>query len=805
MDELTPMNFFSPPEWSIQMGLWGRNLVIASAIFFAIALIASALGKKNQAIEKAGRFAFLGGALGIFGVFGILATLFVENRFEYEYVWGHADTTNAVPYRIAGIWSGQEGSFLLWGVSAAIFGLVVARFSGKYRRWFTLIYSAFLGAICGILAYESPFNLILVNGKAVVPPEGVGLAPSLQNYWVIIHPPTIFLGFGSLTVVFALSLAAMMMRDYDDWLAIVRPWSLISLTLVGLGLCMGGFWAYETLGWGGFWMWDPVENVSFVPWCLMAAFVHGVLVQSVRKRWRFTNLLLGGLPFLAFMYGTFLTRSGVLADASVHSFAEMDRSALQILLGLTIGLVTVFVGTWIWRLVQDRKTADTPDDAKGWNRESFYRTSVMLLIGLGLATLIGMSVPLLMAIQGKEPKVVEEQLYHFVVPWMFIPLMFIMAVAPFVSWRGLSTDQLWKRFYTIMCVTVAVTGITMLGLVATPFAKIVDLTNRVTFPGGIEIRGLAWIMFLVSTCILAIVGNVWRILELRKAQKLSWGPFVSHMGLCVLLAGLIISRGFEKHGQTVVMEDHPGQTVNYAVKYKGMTSNLRDRNNKVRFEIYDVHGGTAPLFTMEPGYYNAIGQDGQENPMVWPAIKHFAFHDFYFTLHPPQKEASNPLSFKKGETKNIGGITFTFLGMERKGEAGVAGTRFGARFKVEGASKPMEVLPEIEIGLGGPPIQHDANLDDTLRVTLSSIDAATGGATIQLNLQVLMYPIEIYHKPFTILVWAGTAIMAIGGFMSAWYRRNRKQSLYQTSDILESVETVNEPLDLSSKIEEKIK
>lgn len=805
MDELTPMNFFSPPQWSVQMGDWGRNLVIASAVFFAIALAASALGKKNQILEKGGQIAFLVGALGIFSVFGILATLFVENRFEYEYVWGHADSSNAIPYRIAGIWSGQEGSFLLWGVSAAIFGLLVARVAGKYRRWFTVVYSAFLGSICGILAYESPFNLILVNGKPVVPPEGVGLAPSLQNYWVTIHPPTIFLGFGSLTVVFALSLAALFMRDYDDWLPIVRPWSIISLTLVGVGLCMGGFWAYETLGWGGFWMWDPVENVSFVPWCLMAAFAHGALVQSVRKRWRFTNLLLGGLPFLSFMYGTFLTRSGVLADASVHSFAEMDRSALQILLSVSVSLAVVFLGTWIWRLIQDRKTSNTPDEAKGWNRESFYRTSVMLLIGLGLATLIGMSVPLIMAIQGKDPKVVEEQQYHFVVPWLFVPLMFVLAVAPFVSWRGMSTDQLWKRFYTILCVTIAVTGVMMLALVATPFAKIVDLSNKVTFPGGLEIKGLGWIMFLVSVCILAIVGNVWRMLELRKAQKMSWGPFVSHMGICVLLAGLIISRGFEKHGQTVVMEDHPGQTMSYAIKYKGMTSNLRDRNNKVLFEVYDVHGGTKPLFTVDPGYYNAAGQNGEDNPMVWPAIKRFAFHDFYFTLHPPQKEASDPLSFEKGEKKNIGGISFTYLGMERKGEAGIAGTRFGARFKVEGAGKPLEVLPEIEVGLGGPPIQHDAPLDDTLRVSLASVDAATGGATIQLNLQVLMYPVELYHKPLTALVWLGTGIMAVGGFMSAFYRRNRKVKSSQSSDNQETAEVVTEPLELDSGTEEKTK
>lgn len=788
MDDLAPMSSFDPPQWSLMLGDMGRALVILTTVVFALALVASALGAKNRVADLAGRYLFIFGALGILGIFTILGSLFVNNRFEFEYVWGHADTTNSIPYRIAGIWSGQQGSFLLWGLCAAVFGVIVAHGAGKFRRWFTIIYSAFLGSITGILAYESPFRLNMMNGKPFTPEEGVGLAPSLQNYWVIIHPPTIFLGFGSLTAVFALAFAALALRDYEGWIPVVRPWSIVSTTLVGLGLCMGGFWAYETLGWGGFWMWDPVENVSFVPWCFMAAFVHGVLVQSVRKRWQFTNLILAGLPFLAFMYGTFLTRSGVLADASVHSFAEMDRSALKILMGLMIIMVTGFMGMWIWRLVQDRKANAAVDDSHGWNRESFYRTSILLLMGLGTATLIGMSVPLIMALQGQKPKVVEERLYHSVVPWMFVPIMIVLAIAPFVSWRGMKGSDLFKRFYTIFCITIGLTGTLMLGLVATPLGKIADLTKMTAFPGGLEVKGLGWILFLVSVCILAIVGNIWRILELRKAQKLGWGAFVSHMGLCILMAGLIISRGFERHGEAVVMENHPGQLLTYTVKYKGMTSTLMDRNNKILFDVYDAHGGTKPLFTIAPGYYNVPGENGMSNPMVWPDIKHFAFHDFYFTLNPPQTESSDPISFEKGESKTIGGAVFTFLGMDRQGEAGVAGTRFGARFKVSFNGTTKEIMPQMELGMDGPPVNHDADLDDTVKVGLTSMNAASGGATIQLSTGSLMYPVEVYHKPLTILVWLGTGIMTLGGFMSALYRRNRRVKPGDSADHGESTE-----------------
>ncbi|MCW5935858.1 MAG: cytochrome c biogenesis protein CcsA [Fimbriimonadaceae bacterium] len=724
--------------------------------------------------EKAASWAFVAGCAGIFGVFAALATLFVNDRFEFSYVWAHAEHGNALQYRIAGIWSGQEGSFLLWGVCAAVFGLLVLPKAGVYKRWYVAVTSLFLGSIASILAYESPFKLNMLEGRPLVPLNGVGLAPTLQNYWVVIHPPTIFLGFGSLTALFALATAALIIRDYDKWVPIVRPWAIVSTTLVGLGLCMGGFWAYETLGWGGFWMWDPVENVSFVPWVLTAGFIHGLIVQASRGKWKLTNLALGGLPFLAFLYGTFLTRSGFLADASVHSFAEMDRSALKLLIGLMSVMTLGFLGLWGVRYFQDKRNAPE-DEVKGFNREGFYRTGVLLLSAMGVATMIGMSVPLFMALSGRKPAVVEEHTYHMVLPYIFVPLMLVMAVAPFAAWKGMKARELASRAYTAFCVTIGLLGFALIGLKFTPMAGIADLTKSVTFPMNMQVPGLPWVLILVGTCLFVLVANGVRMVELARASKLGMGSFVSHIGVAVLLAGLILSRGFERHEQGVVMEGHPARILDYVLMLDGRTSDLTDKENKVLIKVFDAKGkdATKPLFVAKPGlYYTQMG-GGELTPVQWPSIQRYAAHDVYVTLYPPQPQTSREFSLKKGGELTIDNKRkIKYLGMTREGEAGVTGTKFGARIELTDGENVTELQPQMELGEGGP-INHPVGVGQDLRLKMTGMDAADGSVRIVFEQDAMIYPVEVFNKPFTGLVWLGTGTMTLGGILAALYRRQR--------------------------------
>ncbi|MCX7801329.1 MAG: cytochrome c biogenesis protein CcsA [Fimbriimonadales bacterium] len=763
----------SPPAWSLTLGRLGASLVVAAAaLFLASSLAGGAFGSRAWG-RRLGAWAFgLGGAC-LLATFLVLATLFANNRFEWEYVWSHADSRNTLPYRIAGIWSGQQGSFLLWGVCMALFGALAAPFVGPYRRGFLAVYSLPLAAIAAILAYETPFHLIREAGRVVVPTDGVGLSPALQNYWVTIHPPVIFLGFGALTVPFALAAAAMLHRDLHGWVPLVRPWAVLSTTLLGLGLCMGGFWAYETLGWGGFWMWDPVENTSFVPWALGAALIHGLMVQRAKGRWVATNLLLGAAPFLAFAYGTFLTRSGMLSDVSVHSFAEMDRAALKLLVGLCAFAAVGFLGLWLWtlpRAIAQRSNADP--EPPGWDRETLLRAGTYLLVLFAGATLVGMSLPFFMAIAGRPAKVVEERLYHQTLSFLFVPLMVVMAAAPFVGWRKLGVREVLRRVYNAFCLSFGLVGLSLLAMAATPIRQRIPLSGELEALGGVRFPALPWLLVLLGLCWFVLVANLWRAVELGLARKLASASFWSHVGLAMLLGGLIFSRGFERKGVTNVQEGRPGAALGYTFEYVGQTSDRHDRDNRLIFRVTSDDGP----FEARPGLYYVVSpQDGRESPMVWPHIQRFPLHDVYIVPQPEQSDASGVVSLKPGESFEVGRYRFTFERLERKGQPGAAGTEFLAVVKASSPTATFEVRPGMRIVQDGvEPIA--APVGHALQMRMNGMNVGDGSVNLQVSFNSPLYPIEVYYKPLTILVWLGTGVLTLAGLAAAWNARPRLRS-----------------------------
>jgi cytochrome c-type biogenesis protein CcmF len=778
------------PAWAGHVGGAGTFLVIGGIVLFVLAALLSILSKRIPFGSKLAVAAFGLGSSALFGAFGCLATLFAKNQFQYKYVFGHGDVHTTLSYKIAGVWSGQQGSFLLWACTSAIFGLLALRGAGKYRGPFLAVYSAFLATLCGILAYETPFGIIaevVRNGKTFVPPTGQGLAPSLMNYWVVIHPPTIFLGFGSLTVLFAYAVAAMIDGDVRDWVPRVRPWALVSTAILGLGICMGGFWAYETLGWGGFWMWDPVENASFVPWLFLVAFVHGLIVQTARKRWHALNLVFGGLPFLAFAYGTFLTRSGFLENVSVHSFAQMEASALKILEWF-MGVVFVgFTGLFLWRGLRLGLAANLESSSETTvNRETLYGSGVLFLSLLAVVLALGMSWPLVSALSGRQVAAVEEGLYHKVVVWFFIPVMLAVAITPFVSWRGLGAREVVRRVANVFSIAVAATGATLLAL-RLPEWGVSGLSNsHVSMPFGLRMATLPWMAVLLLVCAFALIANLWRLVETLKRAPGSVGGFVAHLGLAVLFTGLIVSRGFERTERMWVRGDQPEKgNLGYTLAFKEMTGkSLYDREGKVLFTVTPPNGEP---FTASPGlYYQRAMDGGEDKPMVWPHIQRYAAHDFYLSLGAPILSAwEKPEWFKVGETKTIKDVKVTYRGMEMSGEPGTRSATFGAKLLVVVGNTVVNVTPKFSVASGPdlPLINRD------LRVAMTQINAADKSAAIQVFFSSPIYPVEIFTKPLTGFVWAGTGILTLGGLLSAFARRRRK-----SQDALPDAAVVEEPL-----------
>jgi cytochrome c-type biogenesis protein CcmF len=255
--------------------------------------------------------------------FGLLFYQFLTNDFTNQYVFAHSARSQPALYKISAAWGGQEGSLLMWAWVLSLYGVAVAASGRRLRQEIAPTTAA---VISGVNVFFISMIALAANpfrAAAVVQPDGMGLNPLLQNYWMQIHPPTLYTGYVGCTSPFAFAVAGLLHRRFDEkWVLIVRRWALFAWIVLTIGIIMGGVWAYETLGWGGYWAWDPVENASFLPWLTLTAFVHSAMLQGRRGLLKNWNMILVSLTFLLSIFGTFLTRSGVVQ--SVHAFAQSN-------------------------------------------------------------------------------------------------------------------------------------------------------------------------------------------------------------------------------------------------------------------------------------------------------------------------------------------------------------------------------------------------------------------------------------------------------------------------------------------------
>jgi cytochrome c-type biogenesis protein CcmF len=509
--------------------------------------------------------------------------------------------------------------------------------------------------------------------------------------------------------------------------------------------------------------------------------LHAIFVQIAKNRWHFANLFLAGAPFIAFVYGTFLTRSGFLQDTSVHSFATMNRTALWLLVGLGSAAILSFGGLWVWRLLQARRATPKASEAKpqperGVDRGSLYAAGIWLLTGFAICCAFGMSVPFLMSLSGKQPKVVEEALYHRVVSWLFVPTIALMAVAPFLGWRKLPVRQFLGRVTNIFLFSLGAVGLFMIWAKNPSFGARLDPTATVGFPFGAQISAAPWVFFLVWLCLFSITASLWKMAELWKRALPSLGGFITHVGVAVAMIGLIVSRGFEQKAELLVQDGRPASGLGYTVAYQkpAISKDFHNRHNTVEFAVTGDH----EKFVAKPGYYLIEKPDQEPQTMVWPYIHGSPLYDVYFTLHPMVVEATDPIDFKPGQSKLFeeNNTLITYSSFRREGEAGMAGTKFIAKVTMKTPEGTATAEPAIVIGGGGGPQFQPARLGSDYMISLNRMDAADRSVTLQLLYVNPLMPVEVFYKPLTILVWLGAGIMTFGGLFAAWYRRKAPTS-----------------------------
>lgn len=392
----------------------------------------------------------------IVAIFVILFTIIFYHRYEFHYAWRHSSNSLPVYYMISCFWEGQEGSFLLWLFWNAMIGLVLQRVAKAWESPVMVVVafaqialgSMLLGFHWGDLKIgSSPFDLLReqrpdflnipilgqigVGNYLEVFKDGNGLNALLQNYWMVIHPPTLFLGFATAIVPFAYSIAALWRNNDRGWVSHALIWSLVCAGILGLGIIMGGFWAYEALSFGGYWAWDPVENASLMPWLIMASAAHMLIITKATGRHLFTSHLLTQIAFWLVLYATFLTRSGILGEASVHSFTDLGLSGqllLFLLAFLAFALVVVLQGKKRMLALYGILTALLLPMILSYSISSpeAIETFYQWLKGLGTVLFIGWLVYYIYVLYQRTKADMGDEQLHSREFWMFLGSMFLI-------------------------------------------------------------------------------------------------------------------------------------------------------------------------------------------------------------------------------------------------------------------------------------------------------------------------------------------------------------------------------------------
>lgn len=368
MNTTETINYIGEHLWAGKLGNFFILLSFAAAVLSTLSYFFASRNPLDENWKKLGRFGFRLHSLGVFGIIGTLFFMLYNRYFEYQYVWQHSNSTMKMKYIFACFWEGQEGSFLLWTFWHVIIGNILIRTAKNFEApvMFMLSFvqvflaSMVLGVYFGetrlgsnpfLLLREHPdfMNLPFIKSETYLSKlDGRGLNPLLQNYWMTIHPPTLFLGFALTIVPFAYAFAGVWKKEYDSWQKAALPWTFVGIAILGIGILMGGAWAYEALSFGGFWAWDPVENASLVPWITLVAAGHVMIINKNKKGSLFLTYFLCVVSFILILYSTFLTRSGILGDSSVHAFTDLGMQK-QLLLFL---LIFVFAATLV--LLKDK-------------------------------------------------------------------------------------------------------------------------------------------------------------------------------------------------------------------------------------------------------------------------------------------------------------------------------------------------------------------------------------------------------------------------------------------------------------------
>lgn len=626
---------------------FGASLLATISYFFAV---------KNKNIEgnswtKIARIAFLTNFGAVIGIGAVLFYLILNHYYEYNYVYQHSSKTLPVYYIVSAFWEGQEGSFWLWAFWQALLGTILMWRAKTWENGVMTVVSlsqAFLTSmLLGVEVFgqrfgSSPFILLrdAVNLKEFAPvvfqdPEnyknylkfitdGNGLNPLLQNYWMVIHPPTLFLGFASMVIPFAYGIAALWERRYKEWVTPVLPWVLFAVMVLGTGIIMGSFWAYEALNFGGFWAWDPVENASIIPWLTLIGGLHVIIAFKNTGHAFFTAIALILISFVLVLYASFLTRSGILGETSVHSFTDLGMFGHLIAYNVVFILIPVYFLITRWK-----ELPITHKDEETYSREFWMFIGALVVTVSCIHIIFATSVPVFNAAFGTNYAPIKDAI-KFYNQWQApfaVLIALISGFSQFLKYKR--TDP--RKFYSSLISSVV-------------FALVI--TGGFVWLTGVYTNTMY--ILLTFSCVFSVLANA-RLLTgvfVGKAGKLV-GSAVAHIGFAILLIGALVAaatsnpisineanfipvKDFEKAakpGENIMLyKNEPKKMGKYTVTYVSDTTVAPNTYYEINFKVIDEKTGKVKEdFNINP----SIQENGKMGLIASPDTKHYITTDIY--------------------------------------------------------------------------------------------------------------------------------------------------------------------------------
>jgi len=802
-----------PTEFIGEHLLPGQIGYFLSILSFVASLVATfsfakAFYAKEMVVEaswkKLARTAFVIEALTVIGSFVVLFYVIYNHLFEYKYAYTHSDKNLPFEYLLSCFWEGQEGSFLLWSFWHAVLGLILIKKAKAHEAGVLMVISfaqlMLATMVIGLYVFDvkigsSPFILLRheMNWPILSRPDyvqllkdGTGLNTLLQNYWMVIHPPILFLGFASTIVPFAYAVAGLLKKEHD-WVKSALPWANFSAGILGLGIMMGAAWAYESLTFGGYWAWDPVENASLVPWLTLVAGIHTAMIYTRTGASLKATYLFLGISFLLIVYSTFLTRSGILGDTSVHAFTDLGMNG-QLLFFLFIFVVPFFVLYFVrYKHMQEPLKEDAID-----SREFWMLIGSLVLVLSAVVIILKTSTPVFNKLFGtsiappEDPEFAHNQVQIFVA----IIIGALTAIGQFLKYKTTPLPYFKKQILWPLIITI------LISIIIFVFVGVAYDDKGAGFLGAIYIA--------IVTSVFAIVGNISYWSVVLKGKLKSASSSIGHIGFGLVLTGIFISSAnkttlsYNTTGISPLRVDStqknspvgdPRENLTlfetietdmgkYNVTYVRDTF---DALGKRFFELNFKENKTGETFNLYPDVLK--NNKGMEGFSANPSSKHYLHKDIFvyvtsFQDHTEEDTTKfNPINITVGDSifYSNGYIKLEKVNVNPPGvrPAGVN----ELRLQLNVVSKEgLKYVAEPGILLEGLNLTSKVDTVKAQNLVLSFnkvinqekgiLEIGVKESTALTNLITL----KVYEFPWINLLWLGIIVTTIGFMMGAYYR-----------------------------------